>query len=57
MLLNLHGMQYGLSQHYKILQDVGVGLVMYLTIKMHRKMPRFTLCSVVLTTALACIED
>ena len=30
MLLDMHGMQYGLSHHNKILQNVEVQLVVYL---------------------------
>ena len=57
MLLNMHRTHFGLSLHDRILQDVGVWLVIKLTIKMQRKMRRITLCSVALTIAVTRVDD
>ena len=50
MSLNMHGTQYGLTQHNKILQDFEVGYVV------NNKLPLFGLCSVALRTAVVCIN-
>ena len=46
MSLNMHGTQYGLSQHNKLLQNVELYLVVQLNVKMQRKMGLFALYSV-----------
>ena len=53
MSLSMHGTQYGaITAKQNITRRLGlIGYV--ITIKIQRKMPRFTLCSVALTTAIA----
>ena len=57
MSLNMHRTHFGLSLHDRILQEVGVWLVIKLTIKMQRKLRRITLYSVALTIAVTRVDD
>ena len=50
MSLNMHGAQYGLSQHNKILQNVE-------NVKMQRKMGQFALYSIALATSVTHVDD
>ena len=53
----MHGTQYGLSQQIKLLQIVEVYMVVQKNLKMQRKMGRFALYSVALTTAVTYVDD
>ena len=57
MSLNMHGTQYGLSQHNKLLQNVEVNWLCRKNVKMQRKMGHLALYSVALTTAVTHVED
>ena len=57
MSLNMHGTQYGLSQHNKLLQNVEVNWLRRKNVKMQRKMGHLMLYSVALTTAVTHVED
>ena len=57
MSLTMHGTQYGLSQHYKLLQNVEVLLVVQKNVEMQRKMGLFSLYSVALTTATTHVDN
>ena len=54
MSLNMYGMQYGLSQHNKLLQNVEVKLVVQKNVNMQCK---FEIYSVALMTALTHVDD